>query len=107
MPKGIWREFENPAQNLSEENSLNISSKSDRVVRVQRTRGGRSGKTVTIISGLDLEDIELRKLLKKLKTKCGTGGTIKAGNIELQGQQIQSAIEFLKKDGFNPKQSGG
>ena len=107
MPKGIWREFENPAQNSSEEKSLNIQSKVDKLVRVQRSRGGRGGKTVTIIAGLDLNDIDLRKLLKKLKTKCGTGGTVKAENIELQGDQIQSAMEFLKKNGFDPKQSGG
>ena len=107
MPKGIWREFENPAQNSSEDKSLDIKSKVDKLVRVQRSRGGRGGKTVTIIAGLDLNDIELRKLLKKLKTKCGTGGTIKVGNIELQGDQIPLVIDFLKKEGFDPKQSGG
>ena len=107
MPKGIWREFENPAQNPKDKESWNSQSKVDKLVRVQRSRGGRGGKTVTIIAGLDLNDIDLRKLLKKLKTKCGTGGTVKAENIELQGDQIQSAMEFLKKDGFDPKQSGG
>ena len=107
MPKGIWREFENPAQNPSVEKSLNIKSKCDRVVRVQRTRGGRAGKTVTIVAGLGLNDIELRKLLKKLKIKCGTGGTVKGDNIELQGDQVQSVMEVLKRDGFHPKQSGG
>ena len=107
MPKGIWREFENFVENFSDKKSMKIQSKIDRIVRVYRERGGRGGKTVTIITGLDLNDIELRKLLKKLKTKCGTGGTVKAENIELQGDQIQSAMEFLKKDGFDPKQSGG
>ena len=107
MPKGIWREFENPAQNSSDEKFLNIKSKVDRFVRVQRSRGGRGGKTVTIITGLALNEIELRTLLKKLKTKCGTGGTLKVGNIELQGDQVQPVMEFLKKDGFHPKQSGG
>ena len=52
MPKGIWREFENPAQNSNEEKSLEIKSKVDKLVRVQRSRGGRGGKTVTIIAGL-------------------------------------------------------
>ncbi len=107
MPKGIWQEFDNPLENSSDKNSLNTASKVDRVVRVQRSRGGRGGKTVTIITGLALGAIELRKLLKKLKTKCGTGGTVKAENIELQGDQIQLVMEFLKKDGFSPKQSGG
>ena len=107
MPKGIWREFENPAQNSSKESSLDIKSKVDKLVRLQRSRGGRGGKIVTIITGLELNDIELRQLLKKLKIKCGTGGTVKTENIELQGDQIQSAMEYLTKDGFDPKQSGG
>ncbi len=107
MPKGIWREFENSLENSREKKSLKIQSKLDRVVRLQRSRGGRGGKTVTIITGLALNEIQLRKLLKKLKIHCGTGGTIKEENLELQGDQIQPAIDFLRKDGYQPKQSGG
>ena len=69
MPKGIWREFENPAQNSIEKKSSIPKSTGDRVVRVQRTKGGRGGKTVTIITGLALNDVELRQFLKKLKIK--------------------------------------
>ena len=54
-----------------------------------------------------MDESELRKLLKKLKIKCGTGGTVKEENIELQGDQIQNSIELLIKEGFRPKQSGG
>ncbi len=107
MPKGIWREFQHPVENTSDKKPSNVKAKVDRVVRVQRVRGGRGGKTVTLITGLDLNAVELRKLLKQLKNRCGTGGTVKAETIELQGDQIQSAIEFLKKDGFQPRQSGG
>ncbi len=107
MPKGIWREFDNPIENSNDNKSLAINLKVDRSVRVKRERGGRGGKTVTIITGLALQENDLRKLLKKLKTKCGAGGTVKEENIELQGDQIQSVMDLLKKDGFKPKQSGG
>ncbi len=107
MPKGSWREFED----ISKKDDLDLLKKvpemGDRAVRVQRMRGGKGGKTVTIISGLDLNDFEAKKLLKKLKIQCGTGGTFKGENIELQGDQIQPSIEVLQKEGFKPKQSGG
>ena len=76
-------------------------------VRVQRMRGGRGGKTVTIIRGLALNALDAKKLLKKLKIRCGTGGTLKNEDIELQGDQVQVVITELQKEGFNPKKSGG
>ena len=106
MPKGSWREFENIPSRDSPDSSENIPLIADRSVRVHRTRGGKGGKTVTIISGLDLNLFDAKNLLKKLKTSCGTGGTIKESNIELQGNQVQAAIEVLKEVGFKPKQSG-
>ena len=107
MPKGSWREFEElPLKVDSEfpEIALDIA---DRSVRVQRTRGGKGGKTVTIIRGLGLNSMDAKSLLKKLKKTCGTGGTLKSEDIELQGDQVQTSIEVLQKEGFNPKQSGG
>ena len=108
MPKGNWKEFGDSFENSSvsrnhENNSYNVNRK----VLVQRTRVGKSGKTVTMISGLTLNESEFRELLKKLKTKCGTGGTLKADIIELQGNQVKESIEILDKEGFSPKQSGG
>ncbi len=107
MPKRSWREFEHfdPQENTKK---LQIDqSQSPRLVRIERVRGGRGGKIVTIIRGLCLNDSTLRKLLKQLKIECGTGGTVKADVIELQGDQVSVAIELLKKEGFNAKQSGG
>ena len=107
MPKGSWKEFDDLSGNGNGTCSQNTLSKVDRVVRIQKTRGGKRGKTVTIIKGLSLNECDLKKLLKKLKIKCGTGGTIKEDLVELQGDQVKAALDVLKNDGFNPKQSGG
>ncbi len=107
MPKGSWREFEDDSLNNTGDFVEDNKAKFDKEVRVQRTRSGKSGKTVTIIRGLCLNNSELRKLLKKLKIKCGTGGTLKDQTIELQGDQIRSTMDLLLQEGFLPKQSGG
>ena len=107
MPKGSWREFEDLDSQDTDQKPQNIQSKIGRTVRIKPVRGGRGGKTVTIINGLGLNDAELRKLLKKLKKTCGTGGTVKTDIIELQGDQVKTSIDFLQNEGFNPKQSGG
>ena len=107
MPKGSWTEF---GEVPSDDTSKSVESdqdKSDRLVRVQKTRAGKSGKTVTIITGIGFTDLDLKSLLKRLKTYCGTGGTIKEGIIELQGDQINKVMEVLQKQGFSPKKAGG
>ena len=76
-------------------------------MRVQKTRGGKSGKTVTVISGLKLDEADRRSLLKRLKSSCGTGGTAKGEFLELQGDQVMALLEFLRKEGYRPKKSGG
>lgn len=81
--------------------------KGDGVVRVSRESKGRGGKTVTVISGVLLNEDELRKLAGELKRICGVGGTIKDGVIEIQGEQRDKVIETLKKKGFTVKKAGG
>jgi translation initiation factor 1 len=76
-------------------------------VRVQRTKAGKGGKLVTAITGLELPEAEARSLLKQLKASAGTGGTLKDGVIELQGDQVAPALEALEQAGFRPKQAGG
>ncbi len=107
MPKGSWTEFDNsPSDNTSE--SVEIDQlKVDRSVRVQKTRAGKSGKTVTVITGTHLNYLESKSLLKLLKINCGTGGTLKGGIIELQGDQVDAVINVLLKEGFSPKKAGG
>ena len=73
----------------------------------QPTRGGKGGKTVTVIRGLELDTAGFKALLKKLKTRIGSGGTAKDGVIELQGDQVDLALELLSKEGYRPKRAGG
>lgn len=76
-------------------------------VRIQRSNRGRGGKTVTIISGLTLEPGELDALGALLRKQCGTGGTVKEGIIELQGDNRDQAAALLRQKGYRVKLSGG
>ena len=81
--------------------------KGDGIVRVGRETKGRKGKGVTIITGVPLAEKEIKVLAKELKKKCGTGGTLKNGVIEIQGDQRDLMISLLEKKGFKVKRSGG
>ena len=106
MPKGSWHEFDQPFEKEANHRQ-SIPEKSHRLVRVQKTRGGKGGKIVTIISGLELDKENLKVLLKKLKAKCGTGGTSKEDCLELQGDHVSLILELLSAEGYSPKRSGG
>ena len=108
MRKGGWQEFSN-ADSLQRPTgaSAGATPKGEQVVRVQPTRGGKGGKTVTVIRGLELDPDGLKALLKKLKTRIGSGGTAKDGVIELQGDQVELSLELLRKEGYKPKRAGG
>lgn len=80
---------------------------SDGIVRVSRETKGRGGKCVTVVKGVPLAEPALTQLGKQLKAACGSGGTVKDGVIEVQGDHLVSLIELLKKQGFNVKQAGG
>lgn len=79
----------------------------DGVVRISRQTKGRKGAGVSLITGLPLTEPELKALGKKLKQKCGTGGTVKDGVIEIQGDQRQKLLELLVQEGYRPKLAGG
>lgn len=79
----------------------------DGIVRVGRETKGRRGKGVTTITGLPLDDDCLRELAAKLKNCCGTGGTVKDGCIEIQGNHREIVIAELEKLGYKAKKSGG
>ena len=83
------------------------ASAGDGVVRVGRETKGRKGKGVTLITGVPLPADALKKLAKELKQKCGTGGTLKDGVIEIQGDHRDVLIEILKAKGWTVKRSGG
>lgn len=78
----------------------------DGTVRVCLETKGRKGKGVTLISGLPLGPLELAQLGKQLKQKCGSGGTVKDGVIEVQGDHRDTLIDALKNLGWNAKKSG-
>ena len=65
----------------------------DGVVRVARTTAGRKGKTVTVITGLPAS--ELQAVAKELKRRCGVGGAVKGGAVELQGDQRDAVMKLL------------
>ncbi len=79
----------------------------DGIVRVSRATKGRKGKGVSLITGLGLAKPELKKLTTELKARCGCGGTLKDGVIEIQGDKREVIVEILKKKGFQVKLAGG
>jgi translation initiation factor 1 len=76
-------------------------------VRVSRESKGRGGKTVTLVRGLPLDPLALAALGKQLRSACGTGGTVKDGVLELQGDHAERVTEWLRTAGFAVKRTGG
>jgi len=76
-------------------------------VRVGRETAGRKGKGVTTVTGLAMNDEELKKFATELKQKCGSGGTVKDGVIEIQGEHRDKILEYFKGKGIAAKKSGG
>jgi translation initiation factor 1 len=78
----------------------------DGIVRLLRQTKGRKGKGVTLITGVPLEDNELKKLAKSFKQKCGVGGSVKNGVIEMQGDQRDALENELRTLGYTVKRAG-
>lgn len=92
------------AQCICKQNALPAG---DGIARVRRETKGRGGKTVTTISGVPLAEAELKTLAGALKRRCGTGGALKDGVIEIQGDHVELLLDELAKRGFTAKKSGG
>ena len=82
-------------------------SGADGVVRVSRETQRRGGKTVTVVRGVDLDTESLAALGKRLRATCGAGGTVKDGVLEVQGDHCERVIEWLAREGWKVKRSGG
>ena len=79
----------------------------DGIVRVQRETKGRGGKAVTVIRGVPLDADALVALGKQVKTACGSGGTVKDGVIEVQGDHVERVMALLAAQGHKVKRAGG
>ena len=81
--------------------------KGDGIVRIQKETKGRKGKGVSIVTGLDLDDAPLKLMAAELKKVCGCGGSVKDGNIEIQGDARDKLKAHLEKKGYKVKFAGG
>ena len=79
----------------------------DGIVRVARATKGRKGKGVTVITGIPLDAGQLKTVAKTLKQKCGSGGTVKTGTIEIQGDHRDQLVAELTAMGYTVKRAGG
>ncbi len=79
----------------------------DGVVRVSCETKGRGGKAVTLVKGVALASQELGELGKRLKAACGSGGTVKDGVIEIQGDHVDKVVAALQAQGHTVKRAGG
>ena len=79
----------------------------DGIVRVSRETKGRGGKAVTVIRGVPLGADALAALGKQVKTVCGSGGTVKDGVIEVQGDHVERVMALLREKGYTVKRTGG
>ncbi len=108
----IYQEFGSNHNALERPNEITQRSPEEQNPRIQASRKGRKGKTVTVITGLQAQQVALESLLKQLKNQCGAGGTIKTisdrdSEIEIQGDHSQKILQILLKLGYRAKISGG
>ena len=97
-----------PANGRSVPTSVRLlPSAAEARVRVGREVAGRSGKGVSVITGLPLSEADLEALATKLKKTCGAGGAVKDGKIEIQGDHRDRLVAELIKLGYDAKKSGG
>ena len=103
----VYSEFGNQANLNAIERPIAELPPNQQNLKVQASRKGRKGKTVTVISGFQTKPETLTILLKQLKTQCGAGGTVKDNEIEIQGDHKQKILEIVTKLGYKAKISGG
>lgn len=104
--KLVWTSDPEEARRLREEGKLepaHDAEPSKQIIRVVADRKRRAGKTVTVASGFQHAPESLAKLAASLKKKCGSGGTVKDGEIEIQGEHVARVGEELVKLGYRIK----
>jgi translation initiation factor 1 len=103
----VYSEFGNIDNSAALQRGIQEVPQNQQHLKVEASRKGRGGKTVTIISGFQGKPETLADLAKQLKAQCGTGGTVKENEIEIQGEHKQKLLEILTKLGYKAKISGG
>lgn len=103
----VYSEFGNVDNSAALQRGIQEVPQNQQNLKVEASRKGRGGKTVTIISGFQGKPETLADLAKQLKAQCGTGGTVKENEIEIQGEHKQKLLEILTKLGYKAKISGG
>jgi translation initiation factor 1 len=101
----VYREFGAPEEDDTEQKAIDLPPQQQQV-RIQATRRGKGGKTVTEVTGFQTTSENLTKLTKQLKNQCGAGGTAKDQAIEIQGDCSQKILQFLISLGYKAKISG-
>jgi translation initiation factor 1 len=76
-------------------------------IRVARVTQGRGGKAVSVITGLPLDEAALESLARELKQRCGSGGTVREGTIEIQGEHRDTLVAELTRRGYAARRAGG
>jgi translation initiation factor 1 len=104
--KIIYQEFGNIDNSDALERAVPDLPPNQQNVRIQASKAGRKGKTVTVITGLQHSSATLTQLLKQLKSQCGSGGTLKDNIIEIQGDHKEKILEILIQLGYKAKISG-
>ena len=87
----------------SKNSSLSTNLQSTNIIALKLDTKARKGKVVTVASGFNLSQVEIKSVMKQLKKKCSTGGTVKKGSIELQGNFLESVKSELTRQNFNIK----
>jgi len=103
----VYQEFGSPLSSEALERPTPDLPPPQQNLRIQASRSGRKGKTVTIITGFQSSAETLAKLLKQLKTQCGSGGTVKENSLEIQGDHRDKLLQLLIQLGYKAKISGG
>ena len=106
--KTVWSSRQGDVRK-QEHRSVNAKSlpPQQQTIYLHRESSGRGGKAVTLVKNLILSVDDMKAMTKRLKQECGTGGTVKDGVIEIQGEQRQKIADVLQKLGYKVKIAGG